>query len=321
MSYQRITLEEREEIFRLRYIERQTLGEIGEQLGKDKSSISRELKRGRKNRIYNPLDGEAARMNGRKSQCPKLKMTDEAWSLVKPKLEKRWSPEEIEQWLSKEYPEHAMSGKTIYNYLRFHMKGELKKLALSELRQKGKKRRKSGEAAEKRGKITEMTLIDQRPAEVEGREVPGHWEGDLIIGAGHKSALCVIVERKSRFVQIDLLETYNAETVRKTIERRFKRLGSGLVKTITFDQGKENSGHKALAENAGIKVYFCHPHSPWEKGACENTNYLIRDMLNGVTDFRELNQRRVAQIAKDLNDRPRKTLDFRTPKEVLFGLR
>jgi IS30 family transposase len=105
------------------------------------------------------------------------------------------------------------------------------------------------------------------------------------------------------------------------IERRFKRLGSGLVKTIPFDQGKENSGHKALAENAGVKAYFCHPHSPWEKGTCENTNYLIRDMLNGVTDFRELNQRRVSQIAKDLNDRPGKTLDFRTPKEVLFGLR
>jgi IS30 family transposase len=109
--------------------------------------------------------------------------------------------------------------------------------------------------------------------------------------------------------------------VRKTIERRFKRLGSGLVKTITFDQGKENSEHKTLAENTGVQVYFCHPHSPWEKGTCENTNYLIRDMLNGVTDFRELNQRRVAQIAKKLNDRPGKTLDFRAPKEVLFELR
>jgi IS30 family transposase len=163
-----------------------------------------------------------------------------------------------------------MSGKTIYNYPRFHMKGELKKLALSGLRQKGKKRRKAGEAAEKRGKIT---------------------EGDLITGAGHKSALCVIVERKSRFVQIDLLETYNALTVRETIERRFKRLGKGLVKTITFDPGKENSGHKALAENAGIKAYFCHPHSLREKVTCENTDYLIRDMLNGITVFCELNQR------------------------------
>ena len=321
MSYRRITLEEREEILYLRYAEHRTLREIGERLGKDKSSISRELRRGTKNGIYNPSAGEKARQNGRKRQCPKLKMTDAAWRLVKPKLEKRWSPEEIEQRLREGYPEHLMSAKTIYNYIHFHMKGELRKLALGELRQKGKKRRRTGKKGEKRGKIPEMTLIDQRPEEVEGRAVPGHWEGDLIIGAGHRSALSVIVERRSRFVQIDLLETYDAPTVRKTIERRFRRLGGGLAKTITFDQGKENSEHKTLAENAGIKVYFCHPHSPWEKGTCENTNYLIRDMLDGVTDFRELNQRRVSQIAKDLNDRPRKTLDFRTPKEVLFNLR
>jgi IS30 family transposase len=268
------SLEEREEIFKPRYIERQTLSKIGQRLGKDKSSISREIKRGAKNRLYNPLTGEAARIDGRKRQCPKLKMTDGAWRLIKPKLEKRRPPAEIEQWLSKEHPEHAMSGKTIYNCLHFHMKGELKKPALGGLRQKGKKRRKAGETAEKRGKITEMALIGQRPAEVGRRGVPGHREGDLITGAGHKSALRVIVERKSRFAQIGILETYTAGTVRETIERRFKRLGSGLVKTITFDQGKENSGHKALAENAGIKACFCHPHPPWEKGACENTNYL-----------------------------------------------
>jgi IS30 family transposase len=129
------------------------------------------------------------------------------------------------------------------------------------------------------------------------------------------------VERKSRYVQIDLLEKYDAATVRKTIEKRFRSLGGRLCKTITFDKGKENSGHKTLTENTGVKVYFCHPHSPWEKGTCENTNYLIRDMLRGVTDFRELNQRSVSQIAKNLNERPRKTLDFLTPNEVLFELR
>ena len=157
-----------------------------------------------------------------------------------------------------------------------------------------------------------MLLIDQRPGEAEGCVVPSRWEGGLIIGAGHKSALSVIAERKSRFMQIYLLESYDMPAVRKTIERRFRRIGSGLVKTITFDQGKENSG---------IQVYFCHPHSPWEKGTCENTNYLIRDMLNGVTDFRELNQQRISQIAKYLNDRPKNPLIFATPKEVLFKLR
>jgi IS30 family transposase len=109
--------------------------------------------------------------------------------------------------------------------------------------------------------------------------------------------------------------------VRKTIEKRFKRLGPELRETITFDQGKENSEHKLFTERTGIKVYFCHPRSPWEKGTCKNTNFLIRDMLGGVTDFREINQRYISQITKKLNDRPRKTLDYRTPNEVVFELR
>jgi IS30 family transposase len=185
------------------------------------------------------------------------------------------------------------------------------------LRQKGKKRRKNTGKGETRGKISEMTFIDQRPEEIEGRTVPGHWEGDLIIGKGHKSALCVMVERKSRYVQIDLLERYDAATVRKTIEKRFRGLGGKRCKTITFDQGKENSEDTIVTERTGVKVNFCHPHSPWGKGTGENTNYLIRDMLKGITDFREL----VSPIAKRLHDRPGKTLDFFTPNEVLFELR
>jgi IS30 family transposase len=182
-------------------------------------------------------------------------------------------------------------------------------------------RRRNTEKGETRGKTSETTLIDGRPDETEGRTAPGRREGDLTTGKGRKSALRVIAERKSRYVQTDLLEKYDAATVRKAIEKRFKGLEGRLCKTITFDQGKENGGHKTLTENTGVKVYFCHPHSPREKGTCENTNYLIRDMLRGVTDFRELNRRFVSQIAKSLNDRPRKTLDFLTPNEGLFELR
>jgi IS30 family transposase len=166
-----------------------------------------------------------------------------------------------------------------------------------------------------------MTLIDRRPVEINAREAPGHWEGDLIIGKDHQSAILVTVERKSRFLQMDLLESMDARTVRKTVEMRFKRLEPALRKSITFDQGKENSEHKRLSENTGIAVYFCHPHSPWEKGTCENTNYLIRDMLYPEDDFRELTQRDVSKIARLLNGRPRKTLDFRTPYEVFSELR
>jgi IS30 family transposase len=145
------------------------------------------------------------------------------------------------------------------------MKGELKKLVLKDLRLRGKERkgRKEGEL---RGKIPEMTLIDSRPTETNAREAPGHKEGDLIIGKDHKSAILVMVERHSRFVQMDLLESMDAQTVRKRIEKRFKKLEPALRKSITIDQGKENSEHKQLSENTAKSVYFCHPHSPWEKG-------------------------------------------------------
>jgi IS30 family transposase len=146
------------------------------------------------------------------------------------------------------------------------MKGELKKAALGDLRQKGKKWRKNTETAQNRGKISEMTLAGERPEEAAGRAIGGHWEGDLIIAKGHRSALCVIVGRKSRFVQIDLLERYDAPAVRKTIEKRFRRLGPEICKTITFDQGKENSEHKLFTGRTGIKVYFVIRIRPGKKG-------------------------------------------------------
>jgi IS30 family transposase len=166
-----------------------------------------------------------------------------------------------------------------------------------------------------------MTLTATRPAEINARSVAGLWEGDIIIGKDHMSAILVTVERKSRFVQMDLLKSWDAQTVRKTIEKRFKRLEEPLRKSITFDQRKGNSGHKELSEHLAMTVYFCHPHSPWEKGTCENTNYLIRDMLYPVNDFRQLTQREVSKIVRLLNERPKKTLDFRTPYEVFSELR
>jgi IS30 family transposase len=315
-----MTLIERMDIFRLMYVEKRKPSAIAAALNRRPSSITRELEKGMDQGMYNPILAETRRLEAGRNQRPRLKMTDEAWNTVKPQLEKRWSPEEVAQWLEKAYPCYAMSGKTIYNYIFFHMKGELKKPALQDLRLRGKKR-KGGNEAEKRGKIPEMTLIDARPAEINARAVPGHWEGDLIIGKGRKSAILVTVERKMRFVQMDLLESMDARTVRRTIEKRFKKLEPALRKSITFDQGKENSEHKQLSENTAMAVYFCRPHSPWEKGTCENTNYLIRDMLYPVDDFRELTQRDVSRIARLLNDRPRKTLDFRTPYEVFSELR
>jgi IS30 family transposase len=319
-----MTLAERMEIFRLLHMEKSSLKEISEKLGRAASSISREVKRGMDGSMYHPILAEAAHLEQRKNQRPQLKMTDEAWKIIKPKLELHWSPETVEKWLKSEYPEYTMCGKTIYTYINLHLKGELKKLALQDLRQRGKKR-KTGSSNEKaasgRGKIPNMTLIDERQLEINAREAYGDWEGDLIIGKDHKSAICVLVERKSRFVQLDLLEKYDAETVRKTIERRFKKMNPALVRSITFDQGKENSQHQELSENTKLKVYFCHPHSPWEKGTCENTNYLVRDMIYPIDDFRELTQRDIGKVASLLNNRPRKTLDFKTPQYILSQVR
>jgi len=233
----------------------------------------------------------------------------------------RWSPYQIADFLQKSANDATVvpvSEKTIYNYLYFHMKGELKKLALQELRQKGKKRSTKG--TEKRGKLANITLIDERSEDVNTRKVPGHWEGDLIIGKDHKSALSVIVERQTRYVLIDRLENYTAQEVRKSIEQRLKTLERQLVKSIPCDQGKEMAEHERLASSIKMKVYFCHPHSPWGKGTCENTNFLIRDMLEGETDFSKLSQRSITRIARLLNERPRQTLGMNTPKMKLDEL-
>jgi IS30 family transposase len=315
-----MTFAERMDLFRLLYIEKQRPAQIALVLGREASTITREIKKGTDGGAYNPFVGEFLHLKARKQQSPHLKVTHEAWRLIKPQLEHRWSPEQIAQWLAGKYPEYAMSGKTIYNYVQFHMKGELKKLALADFRQRGKPR-KPGKTHGKRGTIPHMTLIDTRPEEINARIIPGHWEGDLIIGKCHKSAICVTVERQTRYIQMDLLTTYDAPAVRKTIERRFKKLEPSLRKSLTLDQGKENSEHQKLSEHLHLDVYFCHPHAPWEKGTCENTNYLIRDMLYPIDDFRKLTQRDVSRIARLLNERPRQTLDFRTPKEVFSELR
>jgi IS30 family transposase len=320
MSYQRMTFKERMDIFQMYHLQQLKKPQIAIRLNRSTSSISREILRGMDSGSYNPFIAEYSHLQQRRYQSPYLKVNAEAWALIKPLLELRWSPDEIAEWLKRDYHNHSMSGKTIYNYVHFHMGGELKKLALRDLRQKGKKR-KSVKTDEKRGKIQDITLIDDRPAEIDSREVPGHWEGDLIIGKDHKSAICVIVERKTRFIQLDLLLNYDATTVRRTIERRFKRIEPHLRKTLTLDQGKENSEHKLLSENLKMDVFFCHPSSPWEKGTCENTNGLIRDMLYEIDDFRELDQYAVGRVARLLNERPRKALGYKTPKEALAVLR
>ncbi len=319
MSYKRICLNERMEIFKGLYQQRMNSSEIAVKLNRSVSTITREIVRGTDGDGYNPFFAECMHLRQRIKQSPKLKIDASLWRIIHEKLELRWSPEQIGRFIDQSRI-GSVSGKTIYNYINFHLKGELKKLAFRELRQRGRKRRSSG-SVDGRGKLKNLHLIDERPKDIDLRDVPGHWEGDLIIGKHHKSALAVTVERSSRFVQIDLLHRYDAGSVRKVFEKRFKRMEPVLRKTLTLDQGRENAEHDILKERLNIDVYFCHPASPWQKGTCENTNGLIRDFLDGENDFRKFDQRYFTRIAHLLNERPRKTLDFKTPKEVIENLR
>jgi IS30 family transposase len=315
IGYRRITEMDRENI--LIYLSTgNTQSDIASKLGVTQPTISRELKKGLQKGIYNPFLAQRntiARLQLRKQE---LKINKQTWTIIENHLAIRWSPFQIASFLHttpNDVKIASVSEKTIYNYLHFHMKGELQKLALHELRQKGKVRKKKGE--ETRGKLPNMTLIDERAAEINDRTVPGHWEGDLIIGKNHKSALSVIVERQTKLVLIDRLESYTAREVRNSIEKRLRKVAPQLVNSITCDQGKEMAEHEILARKMKMKVYFCHPHSPWEKGTCENTNFLIRDMLDGETDFRNVSQSQISRITRLLNERPRKSLGMKTPKE------
>jgi IS30 family transposase len=318
-GYTRISEPERERILVLLQ-KGFSQNEVARAIGRNQSSISREIHKGKITGVYNPILAQRRTIARAKTRIPKLKIDSVTWGTIQNHFAIHWSPRQISSFLHNDGNDGTVtpvSEKTIYNYISFHMKGELKKLALLELRQKGKQRKHT---LELRGKIPNMVLIDERPKEVDSRDVPGHWEGDLIIGDGHKSALSVIVERKTRYVMIERLLSYDAKTVRKSIEKRFKTLDPELKKSLTYDQGKEMAQHEKLAKNIKMKVYFCNPHSPWEKGTCENTNYLIRDMCEGVSDFRLLSQAQVHRIARLLNERPRQTLGFRTPKEKISKL-
>ena len=212
------------------------------------------------------------------------------------------------------------AAETIYDYIYLQTRGELKKELITYLRHKKKNRNPRPAKNEKRGKLSDITPIKERPQEVADRAVPGHWEGDLIIGKDHKNALLTIVERSTRYVIIKRLDRYDALTVREAIQSKMKSLPDGLAKTLTWDQGKEMAQHKQFTIKTGIQVYFCDPASPWQRGTNENTNMLIRDFLPKGTDFNLVSHQQIAFIQHALNERPRLTLGHVTPKDALNSL-
>jgi IS30 family transposase len=238
-------------------------------------------------------------------------------------LEKLWSPQEIAEHLRLEHPDDPMmqvSHETIYQSLFVQGRGELRRELARCLRSGHTARRHQGRV-ETRGKNPNMVMISERPAEVEDRAVPGHWEGDLIIGAGGKSAVGTLVERSTRFVLLlHLPNDHGAASVEAAMRKAINKLPDELARSITWDQGKEMAGHVNFTVATGIPIYFCDPHSPWQRGSNENTNGLLRQYMPKSTDLSVHSAADLARFQRSLNGRPRKTLGYMKPSEKFAEL-
>ncbi|MBI4087228.1 MAG: IS30 family transposase [Candidatus Liptonbacteria bacterium] len=327
-QYRRLSAAEREEISR-GIAQGDTISALARRLGRAPSSISREVKENSGTSGYRAFSaGNRARASASSRRSGKRRLTaeDRLRAYVLCKLKKCWSPEEIVKRMREEYPDDTamrISHEAIYQYVYVLPRGELKRTLIHALRQERKYRRKKqrrGNVEETRGKIADMRSIEERPAEVAGRVVPGHWEGDLILGKYKRTALGTLVERATRKTILVPLAAKDAESVRKAYAREFRILPRELAKTLTHDQGKEMSGHKQFTVDTGIQVYFAHPGSPWERGTNENTNGLVRQYFPKGTDFSRVSAREIKKVERELNYRPRKVLHWKKPDEVFNQL-
>ncbi|MBL7886511.1 MAG: IS30 family transposase, partial [Flavobacterium sp.] len=268
-----------------------------------------------KNYVHNLLDRRLGK--SKIESNPKLK------NFVYSHLEKHWSPQQISDALKLFYPfdpTMQISHESIYYHIYIQPKKELEKLLISQLRQKRNYRGNQQRGDGKRITIKDPIRIDERPNEVDSREIPGHWEGDLIIGKNHQSAIGTLVERTSRFLIIVPLKKRDATSVRKAFEKAFKNIPKHLKLSLTYDNGAEMAQHGIFTKNTKIKVYFAHPYSPWERPTNENTNGLIRDYFPKGTDFNLLSKKQLLEVQNQLNQRPRKTLEHESPLNTISRL-
>ena len=319
-SPRRLSFAEREEIF-AGVCRGDSDSQIGRVLGRHRSTIGREIARCGGRRGYRPLRAERiAQQLARRPKATKLAGCPRLLAAVQDGLGRRWSPQQIAARLKLDHPDDQLmriSHETIYRSLYVQARGELRRQLTANLRT-GRSTRRSRGRAETRGRIVDMVPIAQRPPEVDDRRVPGHWEGDLLIGAGGKSAIATLVERQTRYVLLARLGyDRTTATVIEALEQRIKALPDHLVKSLTWDQGRELAAHKRLTDHTGMRVYFCDPHAPWQRGSNENTNGLLRQYLPRKLDLAQLGQIELDRIAAELNGRPRKTLNWSTPAEKM----
>lgn len=297
--------------------------EMGRRLGRSASTITREVKRNTCQANDYQAHGAQWRHSCRRTAAkpkPKLHPDGVLWGVVCELLRWKWSPQEIAATLKRAYPQqsqHHVSHETIYSAIYAYPKGELRKELIACLRQNRTKRMPRSRGQDRRGRIAEMVSIHVRPPEVDDRIMPGHWEGDLIKGSGNKSAVAVLVERVSRAVMLAKMPDASAASALQAFTDKLQSLQEPLRQTLTYDQGREMSRHAELTEATGVRVYFCDPHSPWQRGTCENTNGLLRQYLPKGTDLSVYSQEELDAIADSLNTRPRQTLGWMTPLQIL----
>ncbi|MGC2824632.1 MAG: IS30 family transposase [Pseudolabrys sp.] len=314
-----LTLAEREEISR-GIAGHQSARSMARLLGRSPSTVSRELGRNGGYDCYRAaLADEKAFLRARRPKRCKLADSAQLRQAVAGKLRLNWSPEQIAGWLTRAHPDdesYRVSHETIYRSLFVQARGVLKKELLGHLRSRRTIRRskRAGLNGDRRGQIKDLVSIRQRPAAVEDRAVPGHWEGDLLSGSKN-SYIATLVERHTRYVMLAKVANKDTQTVIAALIKQAKKLPNELYKSLTWDRGKELTDHRRFTLATDVDVYFCDPQSPWQRGSNENTNGLLRQYFPKGTDLSVHSQAHLNKVARRLNERPRETLGFETPAE------
>lgn len=314
-----LSLAEREEISR-GLMAGQSIRSIAEQLDRAPSTVSREIKRNGGPGSYRAAqaDGAAWDRAHRPKLC-KLVRNRTLARVVAAKLQCQWAPQQIAGWLKHTYPwdeDYQVSHETIYRSLYIQTRGALKKELLQHLRRTRAMRRSRHhtQKTDNHGRITDTVSISERPASLEDRAVPGHWEGDLMFGSLNNQ-IATLVERQTRYVMLVKVAKKDTQTVVNALIKHASKLPQELYKSLTWDRGHEMAEHKRFTLATDISVYFCDPHSPWQRGSNENTNGLLRQYFPKGIDISKYSQAQLNAIARKLNERPRKTLDYETPAE------
>jgi IS30 family transposase len=314
-----LTLAEREEISRA-VVAGHSSRSIAAQLGRAPSTISREIKRNGGQECYRASQADQSAWDrGRRPKTGKLAENRALARIVAGKLQLQWSPEQVAGWLKRTYPDDTsrqVSHETIYRSLFIQARGALKKELVEHLRRSRVMRRSRHHTmkTDHHGRITDTVSISERPASVADRALPGHWEGDLLFGSKN-SQIATLVERNTRYAMLVKVSGKDTETVINALIKHARKLPEELYQSLTWDRGKEMAEHKRFTLATDIQVYFCDPQNPWQRGTNENTNGLLRQYLPKGTDLSGYSQAKLNAVARRLNERPRKTLNYETPAE------